>query len=226
MNIYVFDDIIRCRPANEQELDKLTRQFIEKYPEPTPPKIQVRTFEAVVSGKGYEERDDPDDEEYLKALRKHRSLLYVLKESFFIKTCVYQDTEAERDALIKTLIDQDSRLALFNFIVSISWITMEAVKEAMSKMGYTWYGKPLYELSTPGSPASVSLKEIAYQSASDLYHLPWWEFDKLPVPTKTETVARYLLIKRMGYFQEKHRVAEMEANRKQRGNARGKKHGR
>jgi len=213
--IELFEGKLKCSPANRNELQKLVAKFEERHPPPTPPKIQVKTFEAVVSGAGYELRDDPDDEDYKRKLRKHHALLYVLRETFFIKTCIHLDSNEAIDELTAILIDQGRRERLYEFIISISWVTQAGIDKAVRELSYTWFGKPISEISTPGSPASMSLDDLVYRAGAN-YGLPHWEVDKLNIRDRTLLAARFIADGKMKYLEEKHRYDEARAKAKAR----------
>lgn len=119
---------IEVEPADMNKVRDLISLYEESHPPPKPPMIKIRTFEAAMDGREFDEVEDRDDEEYKAAVSDHKQQVFRIMEMYFIRNCVKNPAE-----LTDIVSDDKKRLGLFNYIVGISEITEEAVAKAMRK---------------------------------------------------------------------------------------------
>lgn len=193
-------------PADMDRYRELKRAFEEKVPAPKPPKIKIQTFEAIMDpdGPGYEEFDDPTDEEYKIKKAVHDIQILDIALLFFQQTCI--KIKAQQDTtMISRLVkgDWQTKIAFVNFITSISELTWGAVYAKMEEMEFMWSGIHIKDIETPSSPGRMSVNDAYLQTVSELYGMRPSEAEKVEVPERTEILARYILGRKLQYLQGK-----------------------
>lgn len=82
--------------------------------------------------------------------------------------------------------------------------------------GFRWHDKPLHDWPIKKGHALVPLTETVYKAAGELYRLPAWEVDKMPIEAQVDLAARYECWERLRYLSWKEEQDKAEMKRKER----------
>lgn len=124
---------LECVPVDMKEVRRETAEWEATHPAPVVPVISFKTFEAVTSGRSGDMLPNPDDPAYKKQLSDWQWQQRQFMEGKMFLRSVQLPTAAEWGMLARIMTDirpNSQRFELFRFIISISEVTEEAVKEA------------------------------------------------------------------------------------------------
>lgn len=133
---FTFGDKIRLLVfrANMKALRSKIEAYKARNTPPEPPIVQVKTFEAQMSGRGYDEEENPDDPEYQDSLGRYNALVFRdVIERHLHQTALRLETQRDMVHYTRLLVNPQARQELVRFIYSVSEVTAEAVAAAEAK---------------------------------------------------------------------------------------------
>jgi len=184
--------VVTCNRIDRRLLDAL---WVNEMP-PQPPVSQVEVWGGI-----FEDVHHYDDENYLISMGLYRLKIEDRIIALFKDVTEYQaskddQTEADELAALSSvdffrdviLADENDRNQYINTCVYLSTVTEIGIQDALRKFNVTYMGKPILELSMPGSYAE-RFQVFEDRQAARYGKISWQQFCELSGPEQSEYVA-------------------------------------